>query len=248
MSRRTLCAFAQVWAALATAGLLLAQPAPNIEILQLRPNFYMIAGAGGSIAVQVGDDGAVVVDSGTGASAQAVVAAIKKIAPHPVRYIINTSADAEHVGGNVAVSEAGQTLLSGGIGPPVADVQDGPASILAAEQVLARMSAGQPPLFPMAAWPTEVFGKPRKYFYLNGEGIEIFHEPAAHTDGDSIVFFRRSDVVVAGDVFDITRFPLIDTEKGGTVQGVIAALQKLVDIAIMPHNGSANRRTFDGYD
>lgn len=232
MRRRILSAFAHLSAVLATAGTALAQPGANIEILQLRPNFYMIAGAGGNIAVQVGTDGAVVVDSGTGANAEAVVAAIKKITPKPIRYLINTSADAEHVGGNAALSKAGQTLLSIGGGPSIADIQDGPASILAAEQVLARMSAGQPPVFPMAAWPTEVFSKPRKYFYLNGEGIEIFHQPAAHTDGDSIVVFRRSDVVVAGDVFDITRFPLIDTDKGGTVQGVIAALQKLVDTAI----------------
>src|SRR5207249_1296721 len=82
------------------------------------------------------------------------------------------------------------------------------------------------------AWPTETFQQPRKYMYLNGEGIEVLYQPAAHTDGDAMVFFRRSDVVVAGDILDTTRFPVIDVAKGGTVQGEIAALNRLVDLAI----------------
>lgn len=224
------------------AGLLLAVsvvgarqvPAVNLEVLQLRPNFYMIAGAGGNIAFQVGTDGVVVVDSGSTASADAVVAAIKKVTPQPIRYIINTSADVDHVGGNAAIAKAGQTLFTQGGGVGIgADFLGGGASILSAEQVLTRMSGpAAQPKFPSAAWPTETFDQPRKYMYLNGEGIEIFHLPAAHSDGDAIVFFRRSDVIVAGDVFDTTRFPVIDTAKGGSIQGEIAALQKLVDTAI----------------
>jgi cyclase len=224
------------------AGLLLAvsgvgarqAPAVNLEVLQLRPNFYMIAGAGGNIAFQVGTDGVVVVDSGSSASADTVVSAIKKLTPQPIRYIINTSADVDHVGGNAAVAKAGQTLFTQGGGVGIgADFLGGGASILSVEQVLTRMSGpAAQPKFPSAAWPTETFDQPRKYLYLNGEGIEIFHQPAAHSDGDAIVFFRRSDVVVAGDVFDTTRFPVIDTAKGGSIQGEIAGLQKLVDTAI----------------
>src|SRR5215831_10453999 len=206
----------------------------NLEVLQLRPNFYMIAGAGGNIGFQVGVDGVVVVDSGSASSADAVVAAIKQVTKQPIRYVINTSPDADHVGGNAAVSKAGQTLFTQGGGAGIgADFLGGGASILSAEQVLTRMSGpAAQPKFPSAAWPTETFDQPRKYMYLNGEGIEIFHQPAAHSDGDAIVFFRRSDVIVAGDVFDTTRFPVIDTAKGGTIQGEIAALQKLVDTAI----------------
>jgi cyclase len=210
---------------------LAAQQAPgtNLEVLQLRPNFYMIAGAGGNIGFQVGADGVVVVDSGSASSADAVVAAIKKVTSQPIRYVINTSADADHVGGNAAVAKAGQTLFTQG-----ADFLGGGASILSVEQVLTRMSGsgGKPSPFPVSAWPTETFNQPRKYMYLNGEGIEVFHQPAAHTDGDAIVFFRRSDVVMAGDTFDTTRFPVIDIAKGGRIQGEIAALQKLVDTAI----------------
>jgi len=206
-----------------------------LEVLQLRPNFYMIAGAGGNIAVQVGEDGVVVVDAGTASKTEAVLAAIKKITARPIRYLIDTSADADHVGGNEAISKAGQTLFvaGGGIGIS-ADFLGGGASILAVENVLRRMSAptGKTAAFPVEAWPTETFQQPRKYMYLNGEGIEVLYQPAAHTDGDAIVFFRRSDVVVAGDILDTTRFPVIDVARGGSVQGEIAALNRIVDTAI----------------
>jgi glyoxylase-like metal-dependent hydrolase (beta-lactamase superfamily II) len=224
-------------AALLTIGGLAAQQtgAGSLEVLPLRPNFYMIAGAGGNIGIQVGADGVVVVDSGSAASADAVLAAIRKVTAQPIRYIINTSADRDHVGGNAAIAKAGQTLFtqSGGAGV-AADFLGGGASILSAEQVLTRMSGstGKPSPFPLAAWPTETFNQPRKYMYLNDEGIEVFRQPAAHTDGDAIVFFRRSDVIVAGDVLDTTRFPVIDTAKGGSIGGEIEALQKLVDTAI----------------
>ena len=210
-------------------------PSTNLEVLQMRPNFYMIAGTGGNIGFQVGGDGVVVVDTGSASSADLVVAAIKKVTTRPIRYVINTSADPDHVGGNATVAKAGQTLFTQGGGPGIAaDFLGGGASILSPEQVLKRISgpSGQPSPFPAAAWPTETFDQPRKYMYLNGEGIEIFHQPAAHTDGDAMVFFRRSDVVVAGDVLDTTRFPVIDIAKGGSIQGEIAALQKLVDTAI----------------
>ena len=235
--RHALGTIVRAVAFLIVAGHLAAQQSSgtNLQVLQLRPNFYMIAGAGGNIGFQVGEDGVVVVDSGSASNADAVVAAIKKVTKQPIRYVINTSPDPDHVGGNAAVSKAGQTLFTQGGGAGIgADFLGGGASILAVEQVLTRMSraTGQPSPFPVAAWPTETFREPRKYMYLNGEGIEVFHQPAAHSDGDAIVFFRRSDVVMAGDVLDTTRFPSVDTAKGGSIGGEIAALQKLVDTAI----------------
>jgi glyoxylase-like metal-dependent hydrolase (beta-lactamase superfamily II) len=234
-------AFAMVWllgaSAFLSAGgqVTRATDAGNFEVLQLRPNFYMIAGAGANIGVQVGDDGVVIVDAGAASRSADVLAAIKKITTQPIRYVIDTSADADHVGGNEAIAKAGQTLFvqGGGVGVG-ADFLGGGASILAFENVLRRMSAptGKVSPFPVDAWPTETFHQPRKYFYLNAEGIEVLHQPAAHTDGDAIVFFRRSDVIVAGDVLDTTRFPVIDVARGGTVQGEIAALNRLVDMAI----------------
>ena len=229
-------AIAGVAALVAVSGLVAQRPSgTTLEVLEVRPNFYMIAGAGGNIGIQIGADGVVVVDSGSASLADAVVAAIKKVTAQPIRYVINTSADPDHVGGNAAIAKAGQTLFTQGGGAGIgADFLGGGASILSVEQVLTRMSgpSGQPSKFPVEAWPTETFHQPRKYMYLNGEGIEVFHQPAAHTDGDAMVFFRRSDVVVAGDIFDTTRFPVIDVARGGSIQGEIAALQKLVDTAI----------------
>lgn len=207
----------------------------TLEVLQLRPNFYMIAGGGSNVGVQIGDDGVVVVDAGSTASAADTLAAIQKLTTRPIRYIIDTSADPDHVGGNETISKAGQTLFTaaGSIALP-GNFLGGVASILSAEKVLTRMSAptGQAAPFPAAALPTETFDQGRKYMFLNGEGIEVLHQPAAHTDGDVVVFFRRSDVVVTGDILDLTRFPVIDVEKGGSIEGEIAALSRIVDLAI----------------
>jgi cyclase len=208
--------------------------ASDLEVFQVRPNFYVIGGAGANISVQAGQDGVVVVDAGTAAQADLVVSAIKKLSPQPIRYVIDTSADADHVGGNERIAKAGRTLFNTNNPFSESMTNNGAAAILSAEKVLTRMSAptGQQSPFPTAAWPTETFPQRRKYMYLNDEGIEVFHQPAAHTDGDSIVFFRRSDVVVAGDILDTTRFPIIDVPRGGSIQGEIDALNRLVELAI----------------
>lgn len=208
-----------------------SQPA-DLEVLQLRANVYLVAGAGGNVAVQVGEDGIVVVDAGAASHGDALVATIKRISPAPIRYVINTGPDADHVGGNETVAKAGQTLLlSRTIALPESFLGGG-ASILAAEKVLTRMSAATAPAFPAAAWPTETFDYGRKYMYLNGEGIEVLQQRAAHTDGDAIVFFRRSDVIVAGDLIDVDHFPAVDVARGGSIQGEIDALNRIVAMAI----------------
>ena len=196
----------------------------SVEVILLQPNVFLLAGAGGNVVAQVGADGVVLVDTGAGAASADVLAALKTLSPQPVRYIIDSSADPDHVGGNEAVSKAGASL----------DRSSG-ALTLAHERVLLRMSAptGEKALFSEEAWPRSTYID-KKSFYLNGEAIRIVHPPAAHTDGDSIVFFRRSDVLVTGDVFDQTRFPVIDVARGGSIDGEIAALNLLVDIAVSP--------------
>ena len=214
----------------ASAGVA-SQSAAPLEVLPLRTNVFLIAGAGGNIVAQVGEDGVVVVDAGDGSRSSAVIAAIAAITRAPVRYIINTSADPDHVGGNEAVANAGQgLLLPRSVGLPESFLGTSAASILAAEKVLTRMSAVSGSR--AAAWPSETFDYPRKYMYLNGEGIEVLHQPAAHTDGDAVVFFRRSDVIAAGDIIDVDRFPAIDVARGGTIAGEIAALNRIVALAI----------------
>ena len=224
-----------VLSAVGTVAILAAQAPPDLEVVQVRPNVYMLAGAGGNIVAQVGEDGAVVVDAGSAGSAAAVVAAIRKLSDNPIRYVINTGPDADHVGGNAALAKAGQTLFfQRSIGLPNDFLGAGAASILAVESVLTRMSGAGPgtQAYPVDAWPTETFDYARKYMYLNGEGIEVLHQPAAHTDGDAIVFFRRSDVVVTGDIVDVDRFPAIDVARGGTIQGEIDALNRIITMAI----------------
>ena len=210
------------------------------EVVQLRPNFYVIGGAGGNIVVQIGPEGVILVDSGSTAMADKVLAAIRRLTPLPIRYIISTGMDADHVGGNEKLSKAGLSILPGAVAAGAGLGDDlvsnaGAASVLAHENVLTRMSAptGQQSLFPLALWPTKTFAYHQYSMYLNGEGIQVIHQPAAHTDGDTIVFFRRGDVIATGDIVDTTRFPFIDVKRGGTVQGELDALNRLMDLSIL---------------
>ena len=211
----------------------------GLDVVQLRPNFYMIAGAGGNISVQIGVDGVVVVDAGKDAAADQVIAAIRKLTNQSIRYVIDTGAEADHVSGNAKLAKSGQTIFVNALGNANfgnAMTNGGAASILAHNSILARMSAptGKQSAFPVESWPTEAFFPKRWYIRMNDEPIEILYQPAAHSDADSFVFFRKSDVVAAGDVLDTTRFPVIDLAHGGSIQGEIDALNRLIDIAVPP--------------
>jgi glyoxylase-like metal-dependent hydrolase (beta-lactamase superfamily II) len=220
-------------AALADLGLpaVRAQDRPAdgdaLETIQLRPNFFVVFGGGGNVAVQTGADGVILVDSGSSAMAGRVLAAVRAISRDPIRMIINTSADADHVGGNQTLAAAGTNLNPTALNP-------GAAAVLAHENVLLRMSAptGRQAAFSFEAWPTETYTARQKSMYLNDEGIQVIRQPQAHSDGDSIVFFRRADVIVTGDILDLRRFPVIDRARGGTIQGEIAALNRLLELAI----------------
>ena len=207
-----------------------------LEVVQVAPNVRLIAGDGANIVVQTGPDGVVLVDSGSGNRSADVLQEIRRLTDRPIRYIINTAAHPDHVGGNGTISAAGFRLGEGSrrarTPAVVAGVHNG-ATRLAHENLLLRMSApqGQVALFDEALWPTEVFIG-RKDFYLNGEPIQIIHQPAAHSDGDSMVLFRRSDVIAAGPLVDTTRFPVIDVAAGGTVEGLIDALNELVELVV----------------
>lgn len=228
--------------ALVLAGAVRIAPAAGpdnsgLDVIQVRPNFYMIAGAGGNIGVQIGDDGVVLVDAGTATASERVLAAIRGLTPLPTRYIIDTNADADHVGGSGALSKAGQTIFTNALGNATfanAMTNGGGASILAPDSVLQRMSAatGKTSAFPVESWPTEAFYTPTHYLRMNDEAIEVMQQPAAHSNADSFVLFRKSDVVAAGDILDTTRFPVIDVAKGGSVQGEIDALNRLIALAI----------------
>jgi cyclase len=211
----------------------------ELDVVRVRPNFYMIAGAGGNIGVQIGSDGVVLVNAGLEAASGQVLAALRKLTPLPIRYVIDTNAEADFVGGNGKLAKAGRTIFTNVLGnQDVADAMTngGAAAILAHDSILQRMSAptGKASPFPNDALPTEAFYARRYTLRMNDEGIEVLYEPAAHSSSDSFVFFRGSDVVVAGDVLDKTKFPVIDVANGGSIQGEIDALNKLIELAIAP--------------
>ena len=222
----------------------------GLEVVQLRPNFFLIGGAGGNIVVQIGPAGVVVVDSGSTEAAARVVTEIRRLTPLPIRYLINTGMDADHVGGNEILSKAGMTILAGALaaGAGLGDsliTNNGAASVLAHENVLTRMSAptGEAAPFPAALWPTKTFHYRQYSMYLNGDGIQVIHMPNAHTDGDAIVYFRRGDVIATGDLIDTRRFPVIDVARGGSVQGELDALNRLMDLTVynLPLQWEADR-------
>ena len=185
--------------------------------------------------------GAVVVDTGSAEMSDRVLAAIKRITDKPIRFIINTTADADHVGGNEALARAGRTLLlyernaNNGFAGSDFQTNSGAAGIMAHENILRRMSApsGQRKAFPAVAWPTETYTGARvRSLYLNNDGIQMMYQPSAHSDADSIVVFRRADVIVTGDILDLRHFPVIDLDNGGTINGEIAALNRLIDLSV----------------
>ena len=209
------------------------QTSGDVVTLKVQGNVYLITGAGGNIAVQTGEQGVLVVDTGLAAMSDRVVAAIRRLSDKPIQYIINTHVHPDHTGGNEAVREAGLTYVGANVTGNLKDAGVG-AQVWAQDNVLKRMSAptGAQAPAPFGSWPTETYLSGRKQLFFNGEPVEIIHQPAAHTDGDSLVMFRRSDVVVTGDIFVTTTYPFIDLDRGGSIQGEIDALNNVMEMAV----------------
>jgi glyoxylase-like metal-dependent hydrolase (beta-lactamase superfamily II) len=203
----------------------------EVRVQQVQGNVYMLSGAGGNIAVQVGRQGVLLVDSGSGRMTDKVLAAVRQLSDQPTRYILNTHAHPDHTGGNEAIAKAGSRP---GGGLVVAGPATTGAMILAHEGVLFSMSApgGKPSTAPVGGLPTSAYTGDLQDVFLNGEAVQLLYQPAAHTNGDSLVFFRRSDVIVTGDVVDLTSYPVIDERSGGTFSGLLAALNRVIDLAV----------------
>jgi len=240
-----------LWAALqsmltfasqAEAQRLQGNPQPPFEIISVQGNVYLIPGAGGNVTVQIGDDGILLVDSGAQENAQQMLETVSQLSDLPIRRIVNTHIHEDHTGGNAILAEAGQhiTYLESGISG---------AGIYAHESVLHRMSGslGETSTFESENWPLETYFTDVMELYFNDESIQILHQPAAHTDGDSIVYFRRSDVISTGDIFVTTSYPLIDVERGGTLQGIIDALNRIIALMIPAANEEGGTLAISGH-
>ena len=240
------------------------QRSGGVRVLPIRGNVYLLTGGGANVTASVGKDGVVLVDSGSAAMADAMLAAVRELsrrvtaspavskscvgtpgcswwassellpttsaprAPRPILGIINTSDDIDHIAGNAVIAPAGWQF---GVRNITGNSVPG-AWIIAHENVSLRLTkAGRTTLTASETY----FGRDKKLNFINGEGVVVTHLPAAHTDGDSMVYFRGSDVLVAGDILDMTSYPVIDVERGGSIQGEVDALNWILDVAVIEH-------------
>jgi len=221
-----------LWGGLSHPQTVSAQAAPrggsagDLRVFDVQGNIKMIVGAGANIVASVGREGVLLVDSGNAASADKVLSTIRQLSPKlPVQYVLNTQYDDNHTGGNEALAKVGRRLVGGEM------------VIIGHEEVLNRMSVanGTAHARPAQAWPTDTFFAQRKEVYFNDEPVQMFFRPGP-TDGNSLVFFRKSDVVVAGDIFSTTSYPVIDVAAGGHINGVIEGLNDILDLTVPVNN------------
>jgi glyoxylase-like metal-dependent hydrolase (beta-lactamase superfamily II) len=225
----------------------------QVHVLPIRNNVYMLVGDGGNIVVQTGDQGAFVVDTGEGKLSDKVLAAIRALSPKPIQFIANTSFHAEHTGGNATLGSAGQDPslpgsffvlsaprgVTGFFSDPLSH-----ATMLGHNNVTVRMQAAGAPA---ASVPADTYLEERRRKFHNGDAIELFHQPNASTDGDSLIHFRSADVIVAGDVFTTTQYPFIDAKNGGSVQGLVRALNWILDRTVFRHQGEGGTYVVPGH-
>jgi glyoxylase-like metal-dependent hydrolase (beta-lactamase superfamily II) len=220
----------------------------EVHVWPVQGNIYMLVGDGANVTLQTGKQGALLVNTGFEKMSDKLIAAVKKMSERPLQYIINTNSYPDSTGGNDPVKFSGTTITGANVTNDIRDSRDG-AQILASENVLTRMSAptGKKSPTPPGAWPTDTFLGREKTLYFNGEPIEIILQPNALTDGDSIVFFRKSDVISAGDLFNTDGYPVIDVEKGGTIEGTVLALTRIVNMSVVEHEEEGGTLVIPGH-
>lgn len=222
-------------------------PDGEVHALHVQGGIYMLIGAGANITVQTGEQGVLLVDTGRADASAKVLAAIKQITDKPLRYILDTRYAEDHTGGNDNLRKAGVTVTGANVAGNLTDAMQG-AALFAHDNVLARMSApsGKQSPTPTGAWPTITYTGEEKELYFNNEAVLMMHA-TGNSDGDSIVFFRRSDVVSTGDLFNTVGYPEIDLEKGGSLQGVIDGLNVILHLAVPAHEQEGGTLIIPGH-
>jgi glyoxylase-like metal-dependent hydrolase (beta-lactamase superfamily II) len=216
-------------AAQALSGLARAQGV--LQVLPVQGNVFVLAAPGGNATVQIGPEGPLVVDTQPAAMSAKVLEAVGGLTPRPIRHIVLTSGGDQQAGGAASLAKAGRHVrVIDSVDPRGFDTR---ASIIAHVAVQTRMASAD---VPSEAWPTDTYFVPEWSLFSNGEAVQLFHIPAAHSDGDTIVFFRRSDVISAGAFFDATAYPRFDPDQGGSIEGVIEGLNRVLDIAVAGAN------------
>jgi len=226
-------------------------PAGEIQILPVAGNVHVLIGAGGNITVQAGNDGVLMVDTGVANMSQKVIAAMRSISTKPLRYIVNTTAGAEYTGGNAAIADIGETIpfrepnYTAG---PQGALDVGRASIISYYTVLHKLSAptGKAAATPEDGWPDNTYSIEQKRLYFNDEPVVIMHR-TANSDGNSIVLFRKSDVVSVGAMLDLTQYPLIETDGGGSIQTMVDAMNGLIDVVVPEANAAGGTKVIPGH-
>lgn len=223
----------------------------DLQVLPVQGNVHMLVGSGGNITVQAGAQGIMLVDTGVTSMSDKVLAAVRTISRRPLRYIINTTHLDDHTGGNAAIAAAGEIIpfrdpnYTAG---PQGALDTHKASVISYLTVFHRMAGadGKPPRAPEAAWPDNTYSTPQKRLSFNDEPVVIMHQPA-NTEGNSIVLFRKSDVVSAGDLLDLTGYPRIDLEAGGSLQAIVDGLNRLIEITVPSANASGGTLVVPGH-
>jgi cyclase len=226
------------------AAPVLAQPdfsKVEVKAEKVAEGIYMLTGSGGNMGLSVGESGSFLVDDQYAPLTERILAAIRRITPDPVRFVVNTHWHGDHTGGNENMGKAGALVVA----------HENVRRRMSAEHFSATFGRKTPPS-PPGALPVVTFTD-AVTFHWNGDEIRVHHVPPAHTDGDCVVHFVKADVVHMGDLFFNGSYPFIDTSSGGRVDGVIAAAERVLagtsgTTRIIPGHGPlAGRKDLQAY-